>query len=145
MQHIISYTCPKDKLTPVIDSIVLLGKENTYTHKPINIILLQGEVGMGKSHLVQTYCQNNGITSSSPTFAFLHEYNHGIYHYDLYLKHDEYAMVRLYESLANEGLHFVEWGDSTLALQLKNMGFACMLLEILPAKEHTMRIYNFWV
>ena len=145
MKHIISYTCKKDELDLVINLITLLQKENIYTNKPINIVILQGQVGMGKSHLVNEYCKQHGVTSNSPTFAFLHEYNNGIYHYDLYLKHDTHNIMRLYESLENDGIHFVEWGDEKLALELQNMGFSCTLLSISPDKEHDMRIYSFFV
>lgn len=145
MNNIANYTLKKDGLQLVIDFILLLQQENTYTNKPINIILLQGDVGMGKTHLVKEYCKRQNITISSPTFTFLNEYQHGIYHYDLYLKNDLYAMMRLYESLSNDGLHFVEWGDKKLAIELQNMGFSYVLLEILPHKEQNMRIYNFWL
>lgn len=145
MQSIFHSTNTKEQLNEIIGFIKLLQKENNYTKKPINIILLKGEVGMGKSHLVHEYCKHKGILSSSPTFAFLHEYNNEIFHYDLYLKNDEYAMMRLYESLANKGLHFIEWGSETLYLQLQNMGFSCILLEILPTDNTNTRDYNFLI
>ena len=126
MQSIFHSTNTKDNLSTIIDFIKLLQQQNNYTKKPINIILLKGEVGMGKSHLV-------------------HEYNNEIFHYDLYLKNDEYAMMRLYESLANKGLHFIEWGSETLYLQLQNMGFSCILLEILPTDNTNTRDYNFLI
>lgn len=139
-----SFTCDEKNLGVVVDFIKILQKENIYTDKPINIIILQGQVGMGKSHLVQEYCKQYGITSNSPTFAFLHEYNNEIYHYDLYLKHDINAKIKLYESLENEGVHFIEWGDDELALELKNMGFSCVLLSILPNNDNNARVYEFY-
>lgn len=145
MKCIMSYTCKIENLNLVIDFIKSLQQENIYTTKPVNIIILQGQVGMGKSYLVNTYCKQQGITSNSPTFAFLHEYSNGIYHYDLYLKHDINAIMRLYESLENNGIHFIEWGDERLALDLQNMGFSCTLLSISSAKDNDMRIYNFFI
>ncbi|MCI5787063.1 MAG: tRNA (adenosine(37)-N6)-threonylcarbamoyltransferase complex ATPase subunit type 1 TsaE [Helicobacter trogontum] len=145
MQRIYNNIQAKDNLGEIIEFINLLQQKNSYTKTPINIILLKGQVGMGKSHLVHEYCKYKGIMSSSPTFAFLHEYGNEIFHYDLYLKNDEYAMIRLYESLANKGLHFVEWGSQELYLQLQRMGFSCVLLEILPTHDTNMRAYNFLV
>lgn len=142
MRHIASYTCAKDSLQVVLECIEGFRSEHA---KSACVVLLQGEVGMGKSHIVQAYCHQNGIASSSPTFAFLHEYGHGIYHYDLYLKNDEYTLIRLYESLEREGVHFVEWGDSVLAATLDGMGFACMLIAIQSATIDTMRVYDIWV
>lgn len=142
MQNIHSSMNTKDNLKEIIDFINILKKENSYTKKPINIIILKGQVGMGKSHFVHEYCKSIGIVSNSPTFAFLHEYNKDIFHYDLYLKNDEYTMIRLYESLVNKGLHFIEWGNEELYLKLQSMGFSCILIEILPACDSNMRIYN---
>lgn len=145
MKHIMSYTCKRDELALVIDFIKLLQQENIHTNKPVNIIILQGQVGMGKSYLINEYCKQHGVKSNSPTFAFLHEYSNGIYHYDLYLKHDTYTVMRLYESLENGGIHFIEWGDRKLALELQNMSFSCALLSILPTKDNDMRIYDFFI
>lgn len=144
MQKIQEFFATKNSLQEIIDFILCLENENTYTTKPIHIFLLQGEVGMGKSTLVEAYCNARNIQSSSPTFAFLHEYEHGIYHYDLYLKHDSYSLMRLYESLGNKGIHFVEWGDRGLFSMLENMGFSCAFIEIISTHDANERKYIFW-
>ena len=109
-----------------------------------HIFLLQAEVGMGKSFLVNCFCKNFNASSSSPTFSFIHEYatSRGvIYHYDLYLKNDKDSKMKLLESLQNEGLHFIEWGDRDLFDVLRNYGFDCLLINISDKGE--ARRYEF--
>lgn len=61
------------------------------------LVALYGEIGTGKTTLVQALCRHLGVTDtvSSPTFALVHEYtlpaggrNEPIYHLDLYRLRD---------------------------------------------------------
>ncbi len=149
MKCIMKYQKSQDNLSEVLEFIKTLNKQNTHTSNIINIFLLQAEVGMGKSYLVSQYCKQFDINSNSPTFSFIHEYGNGIYHYDLYLKNNEDSIMKLYESLNKNGIHFVEWASEKLANNLNSMGFNCALLKILPVNDNTKcdneRIYEFFI
>ncbi len=86
-----------------------------------SVILLEGDLGSGKTTLVQGIGEGLGITEaiSSPTFTLINEYTEGrlpLYHLDLYrLQPKEVAALNL-ESYW-EGMEFplgivaIEWAD----------------------------------
>ena len=58
------------------------------THPPL-VVTLSGELGAGKTTLVQAICEGYGVSGevTSPTFALVHEYEaprSTVYHLDLY-------------------------------------------------------------
>lgn len=129
----------KEQIHIIVDTIISFSDR-------YNIFLLDADIGIGKSFLVNSYCERFGIVSNSPTFSFIHEYvldsnNMHIYHYDLYLKNDTDSKMRLLESLQRCGMHFIEWGDATLMHALNSQGFACMLIKITDSVS--MRTYEF--
>ena len=91
------------------------------TAKAINsdIILLSGEVGVGKTTLIKeilkTLKVNNNV--NSPTFSIINEYitrdKKIVYHIDLYrIKTiDELHSIGFFEYLDSKNLCFIEWGD----------------------------------
>ena len=55
--------------------------------QPGDIVLLNGDLGAGKTYFVKSVCSQFGITSvSSPTFSIVNEYHNGrrITHFDFY-------------------------------------------------------------
>lgn len=83
------------------------------------VVLLEGEMGAGKTTLVAALCRAWGIQDpvGSPTYALVHEY-HGkegrvIYHFDLYrLESPEEALDFGIEDYFSEtALSLVEWPD----------------------------------
>ena len=57
--------------------------------KNINIVLLTGELGSGKTTLIKSILKKLGVNDEikSPTFSIVNEYDHPsgpIYHFDLY-------------------------------------------------------------
>ena len=89
--------------------------------KAINsdIIILSGEVGVGKTTLIKeilrTLKVNNNV--NSPTFSIINEYitrdKKIVYHIDLYrIKTiDELHSIGFFEYLDSKNLCFIEWGD----------------------------------
>ncbi|PRD51384.1 tRNA (adenosine(37)-N6)-threonylcarbamoyltransferase complex ATPase subunit type 1 TsaE [Sphingobacterium gobiense] len=82
------------------------------------IFLLYGNMGAGKTTLVNSFCRALGVTdnTSSPTFSIVNEYNssHGpIYHFDFYrLKREEEALDMGYEEyFYTDAYCFVEWPE----------------------------------
>lgn len=85
-----------------------------------SVILLDGDLGAGKSVLARGVIRGLGITDeyiTSPTFTLLNTYDEGrtpIYHFDLYRlsQPDELTMTGTDEYLnGGEGVVLVEWSE----------------------------------
>ncbi len=104
---------------------------------PGDIVLLYGDLGAGKTTLVQGICRGLGLSPElpvrSPTFTLIneHEANHPIYHIDLYRLESmaDIENLGLEEYLFGDGITLIEWaeklevprsGDSSDRLSAKN-------------------------
>lgn len=82
------------------------------------VVALVGELGSGKTRLVQAVAEPLGVDRAevtSPTFVLIQEY-HGrqtIYHFDTYRLRDEDEFLELGagELFESDGVCFVEWAD----------------------------------
>ena len=82
------------------------------------ILLLQGDLGAGKTTLSKLIVKNLGGNDkdvTSPTFNLIHKYNAGeqyIWHIDLYRIKSVGALINLgIEDIIQEGIVIVEWGE----------------------------------
>ena len=87
------------------------------------IVLLKGEMGAGKTTLINLICRHLGSSSelSSPTFALVNEYEldqDTIYHFDFYrIDSEEEALDMGVEEYFESGYWcFVEWPDRIQSL-----------------------------
>jgi len=84
---------------------------------PGQVVCLAGDLGAGKTLLVQGLAQGLGIedTVNSPTFTLLNVYdaNFPIYHFDLYRLDyaEELFDIGFYEYTEGQGLSIIEWPD----------------------------------
>lgn len=83
-----------------------------------HIWLFSGEIGAGKTTLIQQICQLKGVTEkvTSPTFSLINQYegNGGIiYHLDLYRLEtmDEAIDIGIEDLLFGHQLCLIEWPD----------------------------------
>lgn len=84
---------------------------------PKTVVLLHGEMGVGKTQMVKLFCENFGCQSevSSPTFAIIQEYPSAlgvIHHVDLYrIESDEELENTGFWEIFNKakGVIFIEW------------------------------------
>ena len=86
--------------------------------KHINIVLLKGDLGSGKTTLVKSILKKLGVNDEikSPTFSIVNEYDHPsgpIYHFDLYRieKIDELDVIGFEEYINNCNMCFIEWPE----------------------------------
>src|SRR2546421_5059355 len=84
------------------------------------LILLEGQLGTGKTTFTQGLAQGMGITAmiSSPTFTLLKEYRGqpALFHFDLYRLEDPEEILALgfeeyFENIYHSGVSVVEWAD----------------------------------
>lgn len=94
-----------------------LGRALGKLVRPGDIIILSGELGAGKTTLVQGLAQGLGVKDvvTSPSFTLIQEYRgyYPLYHIDLYRLEDleEVWALGLEEYLFGTGITVVEWGE----------------------------------
>jgi tRNA threonylcarbamoyladenosine biosynthesis protein TsaE len=83
--------------------------------KPGDVVLLEGEIGSGKTLLVNRICANWEVDGpvTSPTFTIINQYDGPVYvnHLDFYRIHDKKELDHLgWEDLiTDETVTFIEW------------------------------------
>ncbi len=99
-----------------------------------DIVVLNGELGTGKTFFIKKIAEALGITNAnSPTFAIVNEYRTEsglkIYHFDFYRinKEAELHDIGIEDYLSdNEAITFIEWGE--------------LFPELLPQKRFEIKI-----
>ena len=87
-----------------------------------DVLLLEGDLGAGKTVLAQGVAQGLGIQDpvTSPTFTLIHEYEGRLplYHVDLYRLADaaDAANIGLEEYVYGDGVTIIEWPDRAAGL-----------------------------
>ena len=83
-----------------------------------DVVILQGELGAGKSELTRGIAKGLGVTETvtSPSFTILNVYESGrcpLYHFDWYRLEsaDELYELGLDEYLGGDGIAVVEWAE----------------------------------
>jgi len=87
------------------------------TKAPV-VVTIAGDLGAGKTTLVQSICRGYGVTEdvTSPTFALVHRYaspRSGVFHLDLYRLKDpeELTNIGWDEIMAEDALVLIEWPE----------------------------------
>ena len=107
------------KISHSPEETLQLGKSLGSSLIPGDIILLNGDLGAGKTHLTQGICYGVGLDKDSyirsPTFTLINEYQGKlpIYHIDLYRidNLEEIYSLGLEEILFNQGVTIIEWAE----------------------------------
>lgn len=114
------WTREKRLRTRSVNGTLGLGEIMTELLRAPKLVVLRGELGMGKTTLVRGMAQALGAPMedvSSPTFTLVHEYQGRktkLYHLDLYRLEGERELegIGLWEMAdAADALVLVEWGD----------------------------------
>lgn len=114
------------------------------------LVLLQGELGAGKTVFVKGMAQGLGIDPEevrSPTFALIHEYLQGrvpLYHMDFYRleRWEEVVHLGFEEYLDKEGVVVVEWGDKFLSFLTPP--FWVVEIEVIAPEERNITVKR-WI
>jgi tRNA threonylcarbamoyladenosine biosynthesis protein TsaE len=111
-------------------------------------ILLRGDLGAGKTTLVQAFCKvlGSGASATSPTFSLINEYPVGeglIFHIDLYrLKSIEEAVdIGLEEYLYSGNWCFIEWPE--LIMPILEEPYWELKIKVEKDSERIFRILKF--
>ena len=128
------------------------GKVLGQTLSASSVILLEGDLGAGKTTLVQGLAEGLGITDAvvSPTFTLINEYHEGrlpLYHLDLY-RLEPAEVETLYLETYWEGIEMpagivtIEWAErlpylppSYLKIRLTYLAESGRQVELMPVGE----------
>ena len=95
-----------------------LGEELAARLQPGDVVVLEGELGAGKSELARGIAKGLGVkeTVTSPSFTILNVYESGrypLYHFDWYRleSEDELYELGMDEYLGGDGIAVVEWAE----------------------------------
>lgn len=95
-----------------------LGEKLASGLKPGDVVLLNGELGAGKSELARGIARGLGVTETvaSPSFTILNVYESGrypLYHFDWYRLEsaEELYELGMDEYLGGDGIAVVEWAE----------------------------------
>ncbi|HEV2425653.1 MAG TPA: tRNA (adenosine(37)-N6)-threonylcarbamoyltransferase complex ATPase subunit type 1 TsaE [Terriglobia bacterium] len=111
-----------DVVTHSLEETLAFGRSLAGLLSPPCLVLLEGELGSGKTVLTKGIVTGLGAAAesevNSPTFALVHEYTgvRKVYHLDLYRVESarELATLGLDELLAENATVIVEWGEKLL-------------------------------
>ena len=114
------------------------------------IVTIRGELGAGKTTLVQAICEGYGVTQevTSPTFALVHEYESPrspVQHLDLYRldRADQLDALGWDELMASRALVLVEWPER--AGERLPRGHVTLSLQHLPDEPDRRLLYAGWL
>lgn len=98
------------------EDTIKIGKEYGKSLQPGDVILLNGEMGAGKTVFTKGVALALGIEDEilSPTYAYMNEYNNKLYHFDCYrLSSGEDAeSLGLTDYFYAGGISVIEWSEN---------------------------------
>ena len=111
-------------ITENAEQTMNLGELFAQKLKKGDVVLLKGEMGAGKTVFVKGIARALGITDriTSPTYAYMNDYDGKLYHYDCYrLSSGEDAeSLGLTDYFYAEGICVIEWSENIADVLPKN-------------------------
>ena len=104
-----------DYITNSYLETVKLGEEYAKTLNKGDVVLLNGDLGAGKTAFTKGVAKYFGIEGvTSPTYAYLNVYNDLIYHYDCYRLScgEDALMLGLTDYFNGNNICIIEWSEN---------------------------------
>jgi len=96
------------------------AEEYAKTLRPGDVILLDGEMGAGKTVFAKGVARGLGIEDevTSPTYAYMNDYDGGLFHYDCYRSESprQAENLGLADYFEMGGVCLVEWSENIAPL-----------------------------
>jgi tRNA threonylcarbamoyladenosine biosynthesis protein TsaE len=116
--HVVPSRAAKGGLSLTREELVAWGERFGHAAMPPLVVALSGELGAGKTTLVQAICRGYGVTErvTSPTFAIVQEYEaprSRVYHLDLYRleRPSDLTAIGWDEIVSAHALVLIEWPE----------------------------------
>ncbi len=129
---------------------VSFGRDLAQILRPGDVVALFGELGTGKTRLVQGVASGLGVTDyvTSPSFTIINEYRGRVpvYHFDFYrLDHvGQAAALGLDEYFYGEGVSLIEWAERVRALLPPERVEIRLRAFFEPGRENEREILVHW-
>ena len=95
---------------------IQIAKEYAKTLVPGDVVLLEGEMGAGKTVFVKGIAEALGIPDeiTSPTYAYMNDYDGKLYHYDCYrlTSGAQAEALGLCDYFYGKGICVIEWAEN---------------------------------
>ena len=122
------------------EETIKFAEEYGKTLKKGDVVLLNGEMGTGKTVFTKGVALALGIKSeiTSPTYAYLNDYDGKLFHYDCYrLSSGEDAeALGLTEYFYSDGICVIEWSENIAEVLPEN----AKVVKIEKIDENTRKI-----
>lgn len=121
-----------ERISRSVEETRLLGMEIGKELQKGDIVLLQGNLGAGKTALIAGIVRGRGIQAEalSPTYPILHVYDAEtpLYHFDWYRLEDaeEFTEAGLWDYFPGDGIALVEWPDRLPEIWPKSALHICL-------------------
>ncbi|MBQ3234653.1 MAG: tRNA (adenosine(37)-N6)-threonylcarbamoyltransferase complex ATPase subunit type 1 TsaE [Clostridia bacterium] len=103
-------------LSKSLKETVEIGKLYAKTLSKGDIVLLDGELGAGKTAFTKGIAKGLGIKSEilSPTYAYMNDYGGVLYHYDCYrlTSGEDAEALGLTDYFYGDGISVIEWSEN---------------------------------
>ena len=117
---------------------IKIAKEYAKTLNKGDIVLLNGDLGAGKTVFVKGIAEYFGFSGVvSPTYAYLNVYDDFIYHYDCYRlsSGEEAEVMGLTDYFGGDNICFIEWAENIKSALPEN----CKTVNIVKGNKENIR------
>jgi tRNA threonylcarbamoyladenosine biosynthesis protein TsaE len=116
--HVVPPLAARGRIALTLPELVAWGEHFGRALTPPMVVAISGDLGAGKTTLVQAICRGYGVTEpvTSPTFALVHQYRahrSPVYHIDLYRleRPGELTNIAWDDIMSADALVLVEWPE----------------------------------
>ncbi len=110
------------------------------TLKNGDVVLLEGEMGAGKTLFTKGLAKGLGICEqiTSPTYAYMNDYDGKLYHYDCYrlTSGEDAEALGLTDYFYLDGICVIEWAENIASVLPKN----CKVVKIEKIDQKSRKI-----
>lgn len=116
------------------------AEEYAKTLKPYDVVLLDGDMGAGKTHFAKGIAKGLGVQEevTSPTYVYMNDYDGVLFHYDCYRIESvaQAESLGLADYFEMGGICLIEWSQNIAPLLPKK----CKRVIIRKIDENTREI-----
>ena len=133
-----------DYISKSVKQTLKIATNYAKTLKGGDVVLLEGEMGAGKTLFTQGLAKGLGICEqiTSPTYAYMNDYDGKLYHYDCYRLScgEDAEALGLTDYFYLDGICVIEWSENIASVLPKN----CKVVKIekIDQKSRKIIIWN---
>jgi len=128
------------KITNNQEQTIILATEYAKTLKANDVVLLNGDLGAGKTTFTKGIALGLGIQDSitSPTYAYMNDYDGKLFHFDCYrlTSGEDAEALGLTDYFYANGICVIEWSENIKSVLPQN----CKIVNITTISKNKRRI-----